>query len=533
MTVASDGLEARITRIPGAYIEEGGPGLVVGVALRGESVFRGAFGLAHVELGVPLDAHSSLPIASITKQMTAMCALLVAEDGLLDIDRPLGRYLPKLQEATASPTLRQLMTHQSGLRCHLDPQVLDGLSPRPDGFALATIRSFRSVNAPPGALQVYGNSGFHLIARAIEQVTGQSFAEVMSSRLFSRLGMSTSRVLPSAQTLGRGVASLYGRAPAGDWFNCSHLRHESLGEGGVGSTIDDMLIWARALRESDHRIAPALWDQLKSPAVLADGQSSNYGLGLALTHWRGVDFIGHGGLIFGASSTVLSSPEHGVDIVLLANANLPTEAIARDLMVLVIGEDAFSAPPTPARTDRHAALIDSLFVAPDIVVGFVDLDGVLGATIQGSPGIPLEEQGESGRAFAIGGGQSPISLELTDSAEHETLRVTMGGQSHVARRDRGPPPSVIAAADELAGDYVCEELGNRLTLRRDGEHLMVASVGRYGVATFEATPVATDVLKVTGGYAPFLLSPRRTAGTVDRLDFNTVRTRNLTFTRVG
>jgi CubicO group peptidase (beta-lactamase class C family) len=533
MTVASHGLEAQITRILGAHLEDGGPGLVVGVARRGESVFRGAFGLAHVELGVPLDPHSCLPIASITKQMTAMCALLVAEDGLLDIDRQLGRYLPGLGDATARPTLRQLMTHQSGLRCHLDPQVLDGLSPRPDGFAMATIQSFRSVNAPPGALQVYGNSGFHLIARAIEQVTGQSFAEAMSSRLFSRLGMNASRVLPSAQTLGRGVVSLYGRVPTGDWFNCSHMRHESLGEGGVGSTIDDMLIWARALREGDPRIAPALWAQVKSPAVLADGQTSNYGLGLALTRWRGVDFIGHGGLIFGASSTVLSSPDHGVDIVLLANANLPTEAIAKDLMVLVIGEDAFSASPTPARSDRHAALIDSLFVAPDIVVGFVDLDGVLGATIQGSPGIPLEETGESGRAFAISGGQSPISLELTDDTEGATLLCTMGGQTHVARRDRGQPPMASAVADELAGDYLSEDLGNRIALRLDGDRLRIESAGRYGVATFEATPVATDILRVTGGYAPFLLSPRRTAGTVDRLDFNTVRTRNLTFTRVG
>ena len=97
-------------------------------------------------------------------------------------------------------------------------------------------------------------------------------------------------------------------------------------------------------------------------------------------------------MIFGASSTVLSSPNHGVDIVLLANANLPTETIAKDLMLLVIGEDAFSAPPRLARTDPHAALTNSVFVAPDVVVSFVDLEGGLGATIQGSPGIPLEEE---------------------------------------------------------------------------------------------------------------------------------------------
>jgi CubicO group peptidase (beta-lactamase class C family) len=533
MTQLSHDLGAGISRLLTPHLEEGGPGLCVGVARRGEILFRDSFGLAHIELDIPLGPRSCLPIASITKQMTALCALLVAEEGLLDIDAPIHRYLADLPDAVGRPTLRQLMTHLSGLRCHLDPQILQGLSPRPDGFAFSTIRSVQSVNAPPGALQVYGNSGFHLIARAIEQVTGQSFAAAMSDRLFSRLGMNASRVLPSAMQLSRGVASLYSPAQTGGWFNWSHLRHESLGEGGVASTIDDMLVWARALREADPRIETALWEQLKSPAVLANGETSNYGLGLALTRWRGVDVIGHGGMIFGASSTVLSSPDHGVDIVLLANTNLPTEAIAKDLMVLVIGEEAFSAPPRLARTERHAALTNRIFVAPDIVVGFVDLDGGLGATIQGSPGIPLEEIGESGRVFAISGGQSPISLELPDGEDDETLRFIMGGQSHVARRDRGPPPPVVAFADELAGDYVCEELGNRITLRRVGERLTVESVGPYGVATFEATPIAADILKVTGGYATFLLAARRTAGKIDRLDFNTVRTRNLTFTRLG
>ena len=533
MTDTTHGLDVAITGVLRAHFEDGGPGLVVGVARRGQTLFRGQFGLAHIELGVPLEPRVCLPIASITKQMTALCALLVAEDGLLDIDQPLERYLPGLPDAAGRPTLRQLMTHQSGLRCHLDPQVLDGVSPRPDGFAMATIRSFRSVNAPPGALQVYGNSGFHLIARAIERVTGQSFAEVMSSRLFSRLGMTDSRVLPSANQLSRGVASLYSPTPAGGWFNCSHLRHESLGEGGVGSTIDDMLLWARAVREGDPRIPAALWAQLKTPAVLADGSASNYGLGLALTHWRGADFIGHGGLIFGASSTVLSSPDHGVDIVLLANANLSTEAIAKDLMVLVIGEEAFSAPPASARSERHAKLIHSLFVAPEVVVGFVDLDGVLGATIQGSPGIPLEQDGASGRVFAISGGQAPISLELPDGDQGDALLFTMGGQTHVARRARGPTLQSSAVAADLAGDYVCEDLGNRLGVRLDGDRLKLDSVGRHGVATFEATPIAPDILKVTGGYASFLLSARRAAGVVDRLDFNSVRTRNLTFTRVS
>jgi CubicO group peptidase (beta-lactamase class C family) len=530
MTRLSPDLGAGISRILSPHLQDDGPGLCVGVARRGETLFYDSFGWAHIELSIPLGPQSCLPIASITKQMTALCALLVAEEGLLDIDAPIHRYLAELPDAVGRPTLRQLMTHLSGLRCHLDPQILQGLSPRPDGFALSTIRSVQSVNAPPGALQVYGNSGFHLIARAIEQVTGQSFAEAMDERLFSRLGMNASRVLPSAMQLSRGVASLYSPAQTGGWFNCSHLRHESLGEGGVASTIDDMLLWARALRESDPRIGAALWNEVRSPAVLANGEMSNYGLGLALTRWRGVEFIGHGGLIFGASSTLLSSPDHGVDIVLLANANLPTEAIAKELMVLVVGEHAFSAPPRLARTARHAVLTNSVFVAPDMIVGFVDLDGGLGATIQGSPGIPLEETGESGRAFAISGGQSPISLALPDD---ETLRFTMGGQSHVARRDRGPPPSAMAVADELVGDYVCEDLGNRLTLRLVGERLTVESVGSYGVATFEATPIAADILRVTGGFAAFLLVARRTAGRVDRLDFNTVRTRNLTFTRVG
>lgn len=121
--------------------------------------------------------------------MTAIGAAILADEELLDLDAPVGNYVEGLEHAVGRPTLRQLMTHQSGLRCHLDVQFLSGRGPRPDGFAMRTIKRMRTVNTEPGALQVYGNTGFHLLSRAIETAAGRSFARFMETRVFAPLGL--------------------------------------------------------------------------------------------------------------------------------------------------------------------------------------------------------------------------------------------------------------------------------------------------------------------------------------------------------
>lgn len=279
-----------IANILKPHLSHGGPGIVVSVAHHGEVLFHEAFGLAHIELGVPMATDTVFPIASITKHMVAVCALLVAADGLIDIDAPLGTYLTELPPQQGAPTLRQLMTHQSGLHCHLDvgPMTAEMHAIRQNDFCIDLLRTLTSVNAAPGAWQTYGNSGWNLLSVVIERACGKPFEEVMAERLFQPMGLRTARFFRGADKLRTGVASLYLGSSADGWVNTSDIRTENLGEGGVHCNAADLRKWAGALRREDARIPAELWRAIKTPAVLADGTASDYGLGLMTTTTRGI-----------------------------------------------------------------------------------------------------------------------------------------------------------------------------------------------------------------------------------------------------
>lgn len=522
-----------ISDVLAAHLTDGGPGIVAAVAQHGRLLFREAFGLAHVELGVPMAIDKPLPIASISKQFTAMAALLCAADGLLDIDTPIGHYLPELSPLQGAPTLRQLMTHQSGLHCHLDiaPLLTELGAIRRDDFCLTLMSALTTVNAAPGAWQCYGNSGFNLLAVAIERASGKPFEQVVSDRIFTPLGMGSTRYFKGASRLRAGVASLYVReeAPGGDgdgWINTSDIRTDNAGEGGIHSTIDDLMIWASALRCNDPRLPASCWAALKTPALLGDGTPSCYGLGLALSCWRGLDLAGHGGDLFGLSSILLTVPDHGIDLVIIGNMPLPIETVARRILAAVIGEDRLAAAPQAAPTHDYQALDGAVFEATNMLVRFRDMGGGLGCSVQGSPFLPvmLDNSG----ALAIQSALGPVRLDLSG----EGLRITMGGETHDCRR---APPAPASAPADATGDYRRPDTGTRITVERAGDGLVARYPERFGLAASPMTPIAPDAFlfanALAGNYVARLI--RDGSGTVTGLRFDTTRTRNLLFDKMA
>ena len=137
------------------------PGLVVGVAHHGKTVYRRAFGLASVELSVANTPWTRMRIGSTSKHFTCQAALLLAEDGLIDIDASVRRYIPELPPRKAEPTLRQLMSNTGGQRCYLDVGFLsDRMAIKPRGVALATL--LRQGNHTGGAVGLARSGGRHL-----------------------------------------------------------------------------------------------------------------------------------------------------------------------------------------------------------------------------------------------------------------------------------------------------------------------------------------------------------------------------------
>jgi D-aminopeptidase len=295
------------------------PGAAVGVAIGGKPVYRKGFGLASMELPIALSPSIRMRIYSTSKHFTCLAYMLLCEEGKADLDDPLGEYLPDLHPIVHSVTLGQIMGHTSGLRDAHDINWNFSGTGRPVSSAelLSFYRDIDDVNFAPGTGWSYNNGGFLLLSFAIEQIYGQSLEDVFRERIFDRVGMYDTLLRRVDTGFVPHSATMHMATPAGG-FEKSYLCSAWAGEGGIVSTINDMLRWLA------HMDAPVVgsastWTQMKTPQILANGTSTGYGLGLISGCYRGFQTLSHAGGGMGGSSQMLKIPAAELDIVIMAN----------------------------------------------------------------------------------------------------------------------------------------------------------------------------------------------------------------------
>src|ERR1041385_5361711 len=179
------------------------PGAALKVIRDGQDIKTAAYGLANLELNVPVTPESVFEIGSVTKQFTAACILLLQQDAKLSIEDKITKYLPGIPESWSNVTVRHLLSHTSGIKSYT------GL----DGFALTrhlTQEQFlKAIGAQPmefqpGTSWKYCNTGFNLLGYIIENVSGQHYWDFMRARIFKPLAMNqTTDRLPGAIILNR------------------------------------------------------------------------------------------------------------------------------------------------------------------------------------------------------------------------------------------------------------------------------------------------------------------------------------------
>jgi len=221
------------------------PGAVVAVTRNGREILRACYGMADIAHGVPLDARSVIRIGSQSKQFTVLMTLMLAAEGKLSLDDEVNRYLPWLPKYPAPVTLRHVATNTSGLREFLEVLALAGIpitSESSRETARRIIARHAEFNFPPGEAMIYCNTGFFLLSEIIEEVSGRTFNELLAERITGPLGMTDTRLMPRDSQILPRLAVHHTRGPDGNW----HRAHWGVvlgGEGGMVSTLEDMLIW--------------------------------------------------------------------------------------------------------------------------------------------------------------------------------------------------------------------------------------------------------------------------------------------------
>jgi CubicO group peptidase (beta-lactamase class C family) len=525
-----DALVQRIAELFAPWARTDAPGLVVGVAYQGAVIFRSGFGMASLETSVALTPTTKLRIGSTSKHFTALLALLLVEEGKLNLDLPIRTYLPSLTGPGGDPTARQLLQHRGGSRCYLDLGFIGhGMATPPLGSAFAAQQRQRVRNFAPGEATIYNNGGYHLVSMAIEKVGAAPFETQLEERFFAPLGMPNSLGLPSDHRIVPGMATLHVPVAGGGWRRGLFPSEEMRGEGSIVSTVDDMLAWAAHLRRRDRFATVESWRQLVEVPTTRDGRVGVYALGLMVQTYRGLRAVHHAGGVIGGSSQMLTFPDDGLDIVILANGapGADPTALAERVADIVL-EDRLGPKPEETDASQSPHLIGHWW-SPDseVIYTISEAAGALKLGVCGGPGLPMRPEGVDQAVVSAGSlGDIVTDLQLEDGGLAVRFGDTRIVHQRVAADEIGKRAFVAAV---LPRTFRSEDGDCALSFTGEAEDNQAIFQDGHGASmlTVEALSATLALARRSVGQLPFAvaLSLQKDGGLI----LSTSRTRFLRF----
>ena len=299
-----------------SFVGADAPGCSAAIGEDGAVAWAVGFGLADVGAGIPITPATVFDIASTSKQFTATGALLLANDGLLDLDAPIRALVPELAAWADTVTARQMMHHTSGIPDYISLLVDDGLTYEDratTGDALQALRAVDELEFDPGSEWSYSNSNYLLLGVVVERVTGAPLARVLDERVFTPLGLDMV-VEPVAPVPGKATSYEQG---AGRWVARSSM-WEQVGDGAIQTTPSELVRWAKEY-----------WDPaIGGEAVLAartsgaadDGAGGRYGAGIVIdVEPDGTPLLTHAGAWLAFSAELLILPDERLAAAVTCN----------------------------------------------------------------------------------------------------------------------------------------------------------------------------------------------------------------------
>lgn len=319
----------RIDELVNRYQELGEFNGCLLVAENGKVIYQQVTGIANSETGESLTVHHRFRLASVSKQFTAMATMILKEQGKLDYDDNIQKYIPELPYKGI--TIRHLLTHTSGLpdymvllETHWDVEhkgtMMRKMAMNSD--ALEYVIKFKPpVKFNPGEQHSYCNTGYNILALIIERVSEMTFQEFMKIYIFNPLEMKNSFVnersgFPPDENRARGI--LPGPDKMGFVLSDFHYQNGMYGDGGIYSTIEDMFKWDQALY-TEKLVSSAALKEAFTPAKLNNGKSIDYGFGWSIIETEDGKVVAHGGGWLGFRAFILRDLESKNTIIQLCN----------------------------------------------------------------------------------------------------------------------------------------------------------------------------------------------------------------------
>jgi len=327
--------------------DETGPGAAYVVSKDGEILVSGGVGFADMEWGLTNTDDTVFRLGSISKTFTAIAVLQLVEKGLIDLDQKIAAYAPDLPAQMGAVTMRQLMSHRSGLPEHVwNPDILPFVWQPVTTQQMIDLQKDIPIDFDPGEHYDYVNFNYVIVAHVIEQVTGKTYVDFINE-VFAAQAMSNSHY-DWHDTIIPGRAEFYDKRD-GVILNSQEVDLTHVSAAGVlMSSAKDMAHWAQLLSEGE-LISEAMLKKAWTPAPLPDGTATKYGLGFNVGELAGERLVWHNGLTPGSQSAFSIAPDQGLFVAVLSNGfYLPSSQNLIDEMMTIMLTGALPEQPDEA-----------------------------------------------------------------------------------------------------------------------------------------------------------------------------------------
>jgi CubicO group peptidase (beta-lactamase class C family) len=345
LTVSSQNYEETFDRMISQKYPTDEPGTAVLIAKEGEVIYNKAFGIADLELDVPMKKDMVFEIGSITKQFTAISILMLLEEGKLALDDDITKYIDDYPTHGHTITIHHLLTHTSGIKSYTSMGEWQGKW-RQDYKPKEFIDFFKNepMNFAPGEKFSYNNSAYFLLGYIIKQVSGESYPEFLEKHIFKPLNMANTYYGSQTEIIEDRAS---GYQSKNGFVNAEYLSlTQPYSAGAIMSTVSDLYKWNKALHEYK-LVEKETLQKAFTNYKLNNGEPINYGYGWAINEIHDISTIEHGGGIFGFTTNAIYIPDKEVFVAMFTNrSDFSPSSVSTRIAAKAIGK------PYPVKEDR-------------------------------------------------------------------------------------------------------------------------------------------------------------------------------------
>jgi CubicO group peptidase (beta-lactamase class C family) len=470
---AQENTSQSINELLKVYDSNNEPGLSVKVLIGDESIYSKGLGLSNLDYDVKNSDSTVHNIASITKQFTASAIWSLINENKIGLEDDIRTYLPEFPDYGEVVKIKHLLNHTSGIRNYHTLMYLSGFDYDNNYYDNNTVLELairqKNLNHPPNEKVSYSNTNYNLLTLIVERVSGLNLNDYLKLKILEPLKMYSTfvRVEHGRPIKNRAI----GYVTVDNGFKFSVNNQLSYGAGSMGSSVNDLGIWAQMLNEQIAEFKP-LAQFLKQTETLNSGEKANYARGLMVDTYKGFEVVGHSGYGFGARSHLIAVKEKQLGVMVLTNTQtVDATRIAYQILDILLKEEKMNevkaVQPLFEKQDINQFTGEFKEVNSDMIMKLFVENDTLRALGQMSK-IPVTLVPYAKNKFHRLQSQN-VKYDFTPSASHDMI-ISFGGTPFYFERAKFIDATSVKVK-AFTGDFYSEELGVTYHFSSEGNTL--------------------------------------------------------------